>query len=117
MRRRQRSITDLYGRGDLADRVSALYAMGRTYDARWLGTLIDELEAEESEVRFEAARALGELGRGEAVPELIGRLDDEDRPVRLAAVIALGQIGSRSATNALREHRADAAGRGMDRGD
>lgn len=100
-------ITELYDRGDAEDRVSALYAMGRTFNPRWLGTLLDEIEAEESEVRFEATRALGELGQAEAVPDIIGRLDDEDRLVRIAAVIALGQIGSRAATNALREHRAD----------
>lgn len=100
-------ITELYDRGDVLDRVSALFAMGRSYNARWIDTLMGEIEAEESEVRFEAVRALGELGQGEAVPELIGRLEDEDRAVRIAAVIALGQIGSRSATNALREHRAD----------
>ncbi|MHB8644407.1 MAG: HEAT repeat domain-containing protein [Thermomicrobiales bacterium] len=100
-------ITELYHRGDLEDRVSALHAMGRSYNPRWFATLMDEIEAEESDVRFEAARALGELGQAEAVPELIGRLADEDRAVRIAAIIALGQIGSRSATNALREHRAD----------
>jgi HEAT repeat protein len=101
-------ITALYDRGDVPDRVSALFAMGRSYNPRWLATLLDEIEAEENEVRFEAARALGEIGQSEAVPELIGRLADEDRAVRLAAVIALGQIGSRAATSALREHRADA---------
>lgn len=100
-------ITELYDRGDLEDRVSALFAMGRSYNVRWLNMLLDEVQAEENEVRFEATRALGELGQAEAVPELIGRLEDEDRAVRIAAVIALGQIGSRSATNALREHRAD----------
>ncbi len=100
-------ITELYNRGDLEDRVSALHAMGRSYNPRWSDTLMDEIESEESDLRFEAARALGELGQAEAVPELIGRLADEDRAVRLAAIIALGLIGSRSATNALREHRAD----------
>lgn len=100
-------IADLYERGELDDRVSALTAMGRTCDDRWLGTALDEVEAEEREVRFAATEALGEIGRTEGVPEVIGRLEDEDRAVRLAAVAALGQIGSRSATNALREHRAD----------
>ncbi len=103
-------IAELYNRGGLDDRVSALHAMGRSYNPRWFATLMDEIEAEESDVRFEAARALGELGRAEAVPDLIGRLADEDRAVRIAAIIALGQIGSRSATNALREHRADEEG-------
>ncbi len=100
-------ITELYDRGDLEDRVSALHAMGRSYNSRWFATLMGEIEAEESDIRFEAARALGELGQAEAVPELIVRLQDDDRAVRIAAIIALGQIGSRAATNALREHRAD----------
>jgi HEAT repeat protein len=101
-------IGELYDRGGVDDRTSALHAMGRTVNARWLSTVRDETEAEEREVRFEATRALGLIGRSEGVPDLIGRLEDEDRAVRLAAVAALGQIGSRAATNALREHRADA---------
>lgn len=100
-------IAELYTRGERDDRVSALTAMGRTCDARWLATALDEVEAEEREVRFAATEALGEIGRAEGVPEVIGRLTDEDRAVRFAAIIALGQIGSRSAANALREHRAD----------
>ncbi len=103
-------ITELSNRGDLEDRVSALHAMGRSYNPRWFTPLMDEIEAEESDVRFEAVRALGELGQAEAVPELIGRLEDEDPAVRIAAIIALGQIGSRNATSALREHRADEEG-------
>lgn len=101
-------ITDLYDRGSIEDRTSALFAMGRSVNPRWLPTVLDEIEAEEHEIRFEAARTLGLIGRSEGVPDLIGRLEDEDTAVRFAAVIALGQIGSRAATNALREHRADA---------
>ena len=101
-------IRDLYDRGGEDDRASALYAMGRTVNARWLSTVLDEIEVEEHEIRFEAARALGLIGESEGVPDLIGRLEDEDRAVRFAAVASLGQIGSRAATNALREHRADA---------
>jgi HEAT repeat protein len=101
-------ITGLYERGGVDDRASALYAMGRTTNAGWLSTVIGELEEEEREIRFEATRALGLIGRSEGVPELIGRLEDEDRTVRLAAVTALGHIGNRAASNALREHRADA---------
>lgn len=100
-------ITDLYDRGELDDRVSALAAMGRSCDARWLGAVQDEVTAAEREARVAATRALGEIGRAEGVPDIIGRLADEERAVRFAAIVALGQVGSRSATNALREHRAD----------
>src|SRR5262249_39470338 len=79
-------IRDLYDRGGVDDRTSALYAMGRSVNARWLPTVLDEIESEEHEIRFEATRALGLIGRSEGVPELIGRLEDEDRAVRFAAV-------------------------------
>jgi HEAT repeat protein len=52
-------------------------------------------------MRFEAARAVGELEYGAAVPHLIELLDDPDREVQMVAVSALGQIGGRSAKDAL----------------
>lgn len=100
-------IEETYDRGTFDDRLTALAAMGRSCNPRYLPTIQDDTEDDERDVRLEATRALGELGAEAGVPEVIARLDDEDRAVRLAAVASLGQIGNRAAVTALREHRAD----------
>jgi HEAT repeat protein len=51
------------------------------------------LEAEECEVRLEAARALGRLRNPEAVPALVEAMGDEEVAVRWASSKALAQIG------------------------
>jgi len=59
------------------------------------------------ELRYEAARACGELQLGEAVPELEELIDDSDPEVREAALWALGQIGGSRAREVL-EYYCDA---------
>jgi HEAT repeat protein len=81
--------------------VSAIYAMGRNCDARWLPTLIRELSSPDAERRFEAAGACGELGEEKAVPHLIPLLQDRDEEVQLAAIGALGHIGGGEARESL----------------
>lgn len=83
-------------------KASALFAMGRNCDARWLPTLLAELDSPSPEMRYEAARACGELEDPQAVPYLIPLLDDLDWEVQLAAVQALGRIGGDTAQRALR---------------
>lgn len=82
--------------------LGALFAMGRTYDERWLPDVLESVVDEDPEIRFEAVNALGELEAEAAVEDVIGRLDDVDAEVRLAAVNALGKIGGRIATTALK---------------
>jgi HEAT repeat protein len=82
-------------------RASALYAMGRNGDERWLPTILGELESEDPELRYEAARAAGGLENHRAVIPLIGRLSDEDLEVRLAAIGSLAAIGGDVARRAL----------------
>lgn len=95
-------ILSAYEGEDEGLRASALYAMGRSADERWLDTVLDELASPETELRYEAARATGMLGDARAVPEL-GRLaGDEDAEVRHAAIASLGQIGGREALRVLR---------------
>ncbi len=87
---------------DLSMRVSALYAMGRTADVRWIPYLLPELESQAPELRMEAARALGELEASAAVDPMIRMLDTEkDAEVRFAILEALGQIGGEKAKQAL----------------
>jgi len=87
---------------DLFMRISALYAMGRTADVRWIPYLLPELSSEAPELRMEAARALGELEATAAIDPMIRMLDTEkDSEVRFAILEALGQIGGDKAKQAL----------------
>lgn len=81
---------------------SALFAMGRSADPYWCKLLVRELDNTNPELRFEAARACGELENRLAVSRLIRMsMDDRDREVQQAAVGALGRIGGREAREAL----------------
>ena len=87
---------------DLSMRASALYAMGRSADVRWIPYLLPELESKSPELRMEAARALGELESTAAIDPMIRMLDSEnDSEVRFAILEALGQIGGDKAKQAL----------------
>lgn len=89
-------------------RVSALHAMGRSCEARWLPVLVEELSSPEPEMRYEAALALGSLADRGTAMELAPLLYDEDREVREAAIAALGQIGGSEAKQLLRSVARDA---------
>jgi HEAT repeat protein len=81
---------------------SALFAMGRSADPYWRKTLLQELDNPNPELRFEAARACGELEVASAVPHLARIIaDDPDQEVREAAVWALGHIGGQQAREIL----------------
>lgn len=84
-------------------RASALYAMGRSMDARWLDILADELESDDGELRYEAARACGTIGGDRVLPALAALTDDHDAEVRHAAIAALGRIGGRGAVRVLEQ--------------
>jgi len=98
----QRVIENAHYDEDLFMRSSALYAMGRTADMRWIPYLLSELKSEAPELRMEAARALGVLEATAAVDPMIKMLDDEmDSEVRFAILEALGEIGGEKAKQAL----------------
>lgn len=99
----QASIAAAYADPRLAMRASALYAMGRNLDLRWLEPVLQAMRSSEPMLRYEAARASGELGSQRAVPVLIDLLADQDREAQLAAVAALGKLGGRTAGAALRK--------------
>jgi HEAT repeat protein len=80
----------------------ALFAMGRSADPCWIKMLVRELDNPNPELRFEAARACGELEASLAAGQLIDMaFNDPDREVQQAAVRALGHIGGRDARQAL----------------
>jgi HEAT repeat protein len=83
------------------EQLSAIFAMGRTSDPRWLAALMEELQHDDAERRYEAAVACGEIEDARAVPALRRALSDDDRDVQLASISALGCIGGREARQAL----------------
>lgn len=106
------AINRAYRSGDRRLQISALFAMGRSCDERWSGTVIQQLSNEDPEFRYEAARAAGEIQIEEAVPVLAQAAYDEDLDVRDTAIWSLGEIGGPEATQVLRQLavEADASG-------
>ncbi|MCJ7794845.1 MAG: HEAT repeat domain-containing protein, partial [Methanoregulaceae archaeon] len=62
-------------------------------DPRAVTALITTLNDESSEVRWEAAIALGEIGDIRAIEPLVHALKDHDKYVRYGAAFALKKIG------------------------
>jgi HEAT repeat protein len=85
-------------------RVSAIFAMGRSADARWAPQVKQELFSPNSEMRYEAARACGELQLSDTVTELRELAEDVDPEVQEAALWALGQIGGDKARQILERY-------------
>ncbi|MBE9506941.1 MAG: HEAT repeat domain-containing protein [Chloroflexi bacterium] len=86
-------IREAYAASEEKVRISAVFAMGRSADNRWSPQVQQELFSPNPGLRYEAARACGELQLSEAVPELGELAEDVDREVQEAAMWALGQIG------------------------
>jgi HEAT repeat protein len=83
-------------------KLSAVFAMGRSLDAaRWGTIVLEELAAPDPEMRYEAARAAGELEYAPAVRKLGELLEDVDEEVQLVSVWSLGQIGGEKAKQLL----------------
>jgi HEAT repeat protein len=82
-------------------RISAVFGMGRSADSRWTDTVMGELFSVNPEMRYEAARACGELEARVAVSRLAELIEDPDREVQEAALWALGQAGGDDARRLL----------------
>lgn len=94
-------IAAAYASDDAKMRATAVFAMGRSADPYWKRTTAQELFSPDPQMRFEAARAVGELEFRAAVPRLIDLASDPDREVQSAALTSLGQIGGKEARRAL----------------
>lgn len=94
-------IRKAYNSGDHRMRVSAIFAMGRSSDPLWEDIVLNELDNNDAEIRFEATRASGEIGILEAVPKLGHLLVEDDREIQMSAIWALGEIGGREAERIL----------------
>lgn len=95
-------IQELYDEDELGLRATALFAMGRTMAPSWLPTIINEFVNDDAEIRYEAARASGQLNDVEALPGLSELAKDEDLEVRIAAIASIGTIGGSGALRILR---------------
>lgn len=103
----QREIELAYASDEQLLRESALVAMGRSMLERWLPTLGSALGHASPALRYEAARAAGEMAEEARTlaPRLASLIDDSDNEVALAAIWALGQIGGEPARRALQRAR------------
>jgi HEAT repeat protein len=97
------SIREAYASPEEKLRISAVFAMGRSADTRWEENTKQELFNINPEMRYEAARACGELQLSAAVSMLEELTEDTDVEVQQAAIWALGQIGGDRAREIL-EH-------------
>jgi HEAT repeat protein len=83
-------------------RISAIFAMGRSADPLWHEMVIAELDDPNPEMRYEAARACGELEASAALSALIYLIEaDPDPEVQEMAIWALGRIGGKEARRVL----------------
>ncbi len=96
-------IQDAYQTGESDWLASAIFAMGRSYNSRWHNQVMEMLDHRLPDIRFEAARAAGELEIHAARPRLIELLDDSDTHVRMAAAWSLSQIGGQGVLEALED--------------
>jgi HEAT repeat protein len=99
----ERDILEAYQSSHSRLRTSAVYAMGKNCNCRWLPMLLKELGSSDAEIRYEAAGACGELGEQEAIPHLIELICDPDVDIQLAAIQALGKIGGSKAKECLEQ--------------
>ncbi len=99
----KQAITGSYHSNNPLLKVSSIYAMGKSCDPCWLPILLSELTANDSEIRYEAAAACGELREQEAVLHLIELIDDDDTDVQMASIQALGKISGGEAKEQLKK--------------
>lgn len=95
------SIRKAYTDRNESFKISALFAMGRSLDHHWNSSVIHELENMNPRIRFEAARAAGELQLRDAVPALGELTRDVDVEVQEIVIWALGEIGGEDAREIL----------------
>lgn len=74
---------------------SALFAMGRSCDSRWVGNVLTMMDHPDNLVRYEAIRAAGELEAKDARQPLFDILEEgtDDNDIYFAAIWSLTKIG------------------------
>ena len=97
-------IYQAYGSNLLNVRVSAVFAMGKTADRKWLPLLMEAASDEEPAIRYEAAVSMGELAEESSIEYLSELISDEDAQIQLASIKALSFIGGSTAKSVLQKH-------------
>jgi HEAT repeat protein len=95
------AVQEAYDSSEQKMRVSSIFAMGRSYDPKWRETVLREISSADPEMRYEAARAAGELEIKEAVPYLGRMAVNDEREIQEVAVWSLGELGGREALRIL----------------
>jgi HEAT repeat protein len=98
------AIKTAYESLDERMKISAVYAMGKNCDTKWMPFLLKELKNSDAEIRYEAVTACGEIGDEDIMQYLIPAANDEDIDVQLAVMQALGKIGGNEAKLFLQKH-------------
>lgn len=93
----QHFIERAYNTNDEEWLQSALFAMGRTYNKRWVKAVLRMIDHPDSLVRYEAVRAAGELEAEAAREPIFDLLEEgmEDDNLYFAAIWSLTKIGGR----------------------
>jgi HEAT repeat protein len=99
----QAEVGRAYAHPEQLVRESAVAAMGRSMRATWHPYIERELKSVSPAMRYEAARAVGELGEDgqPMLPSLVPLVEDEDSEIAMAAMWALGQVGGPHAKRVL----------------
>jgi HEAT repeat protein len=87
------AIEEAYQSADDRMQASAIFAMGRTCDSQWEEAVLREMSSPDPQMRYEAARASGELEIAEAVPLLRRMAHGDEREIKEVAIWSLGEIG------------------------
>jgi HEAT repeat protein len=95
-------IEDAFNSESHRMQVSAIHAMGRSCDEEWLPEVIQLLQNDDPEIRYEAATAAGMIGDEAAVPHLAFLVHDEDAEVQEVVIDALAEIGGPEARAVLK---------------
>ena len=96
-------IYQAYGSKRLNVRVSAVFAMGKTVDRKWLPLLMEAVVDEEPAMRYEAAVSMGDLAEEASIPYLSELINRDDIQIQLASIKALSLIGGSTAKSTLQK--------------
>ena len=118
VRRRALEALSFYNRDDILNHLenafksgssewisTALFGMGRSANERWENYVLQKLETDDTENKFEAVRAAGELELKNARLPILSMLDDDDLDddIRYAAIWSLSQIGGENVEEKLQD--------------
>ena len=99
----EKAIAEAYRSNNVKLKISSIYSMGKTANPVWLQLLLNESTNPDPEIRYEVAKAFGDIGDEGAIPSLVDLASDSDIEVQLSAIKALGQVGGTEAKNFLEQ--------------